>query len=113
VRRMTVSSRRAKRISSCVTTLSTVAAARSRPIEGGRKACQGRQAAWVQNYKCPNTRLMTMGQIMSATCSCSNRILAERADIDRRDLSWKHHVPLRTYSRIRAAIHAAADTIKV
>jgi isoquinoline 1-oxidoreductase subunit alpha len=100
-----------KAIRSCVTPLSTVAGRKVTTIEGlAGKPAKAVQAAWVK-LQVPQCGYCQSGQIMSATALLESNSAPTDADID--NAMSGNICRCATYSRIRAAIHAAADTIKV
>src|SRR6202047_2005256 len=100
-----------KAIRSCVTPLSTVAGRNVTTIEGlAGKPAKAVQAAWVK-LQVPQCGYCQSGQIMSATALLESNSAPTDADID--SAMSGNICRCATYSRIRAAIHAAADTIKV
>jgi isoquinoline 1-oxidoreductase alpha subunit len=99
-----------KAIRSCVTPLSTVAGRQITTIEGLQsKRARAVQAAWI-NLQVPQCGYCQSGQIMSATALLETNPAPTDADID--SAMSGNICRCATYSRIRAAIHAAADTIK-
>jgi isoquinoline 1-oxidoreductase alpha subunit len=99
-----------KAIRSCVTPLSAVAARQVTTIEGLQsKQALAVQAAWV-NLQVPQCGYCQSGQIMSAAALLETNPAPTDADID--SAMSGNICRCATYSRIRAAIHAAADTIK-
>jgi isoquinoline 1-oxidoreductase alpha subunit len=99
-----------KAIRSCVTPLSTVAGRQITTIEGLQsKRAKAVQAAWI-NLQVPQCGYCQSGQIMSATALLETNPAPTDADID--GAMSGNICRCATYSRIRAAIHAAADTIK-
>src|SRR3981189_1679244 len=100
-----------KAIRSCVTPLSTVAGRKVTTIEGlAGKPAKAVQAAWVK-LQVPQCGYCQSGQIMSATALLESNAAPTDADID--SAMSGNICRCATYTRIRAAIHAAADTIKV
>ena len=100
-----------KAIRSCVTPLSTVAGRKVTTIEGlAGKPAKAVQAAWVK-LQVPQCGYCQSGQIMSATALLESNSAPTDADID--NAMSGNICRCATYSRIRAAIHAAADAIKV
>ena len=100
-----------KAIRSCVTPLSAVAGRKITTIEGlAGKPAKAVQAAWV-NLQVPQCGYCQSGQIMSATALLESNSAPTDADID--TAMSGNICRCATYSRIRAAIHAAADAIKV
>jgi isoquinoline 1-oxidoreductase alpha subunit len=99
-----------KAIRSCVTPLSAVAGRRVTTIEGLQsKQSLAVQAAWVK-HQVPQCGYCQSGQIMSAAALLETNAAPTDADID--SAMSGNICRCATYSRIRAAIHAAADTIK-
>jgi isoquinoline 1-oxidoreductase alpha subunit len=99
-----------KAIRSCVTPLSAVAGRQVTTIEGLRsKQAVAVQAAWI-NLQVPQCGYCQSGQIMSATALLETNPAPTDADID--SAMSGNICRCATYSRIRAAIHAAADTIR-
>jgi isoquinoline 1-oxidoreductase alpha subunit len=99
-----------KAIRSCVTTLSAVAGKNITTIEGLQsKPAKAVQAAWVQ-LQVPQCGYCQSGQIMSATALLESNSTPSDADID--SAMSGNICRCGTYNRIRAAIHAAADSIK-
>jgi len=76
----------------------------------GRKACQGSAGSVGQTTSAP-MRLLPIGSNHVRDGSARIEFCAERCDID--SAMSGNICRCATYSRIRAAIHAAADTIKV
>ncbi len=100
-----------KAIRSCVTPLSTVAGRKVTTIEGlAGKPAKAVQAAWVK-LQVPQCGYCQSGQIMSATALLASNSAPTDADID--SAMSGNICRCATYVRIRAAIHAAADTIQV
>src|ERR1700682_3231594 len=100
-----------KAIRSCVTPLSTVAGRKVTTIEGlASTPAKAVQAAWVK-LQVPQCGYCQSGQIMSATALLETNSAPTDADID--SAMSGNIRSCATYSRIRAAIHAAADAIKV
>jgi isoquinoline 1-oxidoreductase alpha subunit len=99
-----------KAIRSCVTPLSAVAGRQVTTIEGLQsKQAVAVRAAWI-NLQVPQCGYCQSGQIMSATALLETNPAPTDADID--SAMSGNICRCATYSRIRAAIHAAADTIK-
>jgi isoquinoline 1-oxidoreductase alpha subunit len=99
-----------KAIRSCVTPLSTVAGRQVTTIEGLQsKPAKAVQAAWVQ-LQVPQCGYCQSGQIMSATALLENNPAPTDADID--GAMSGNICRCATYPRIRAAIHAAAHSIR-
>ena len=100
-----------KAVRSCVTPLSAVAGRTVTTIEGLATApAMAVQAAWVK-LQVPQCGYCQSGQIMSATALLEANPAPTDADID--SAMSGNICRCATYSRIRAAIHAAADSIKV
>jgi isoquinoline 1-oxidoreductase subunit alpha len=99
-----------KAIRSCVTTLSAVAGKNITTIEGLQsKPAKAIQSAWVK-LQVPQCGYCQSGQIMSATALLETNSTPSDADID--SAMSGNICRCGTYNRIRAAIHAAADSIK-
>jgi isoquinoline 1-oxidoreductase alpha subunit len=99
-----------KAIRSCITPLSTVAGRQVTTIEGLQsKPAKAVQAAWV-DLQVPQCGYCQSGQIMSAAALLETNPAPTDADID--SAMSGNICRCATYSRIRAAIHSAADTIK-
>jgi isoquinoline 1-oxidoreductase subunit alpha len=99
-----------KAIRSCVTPLSTVAGREVTTIEGLQsKPAKAVQAAWVE-LQVPQCGYCQSGQIMSATALLEKNPAPTDADID--GAMSGNICRCATYSRIRAAIHAASNSIK-
>jgi isoquinoline 1-oxidoreductase subunit alpha len=99
-----------KAIRSCVTTLSAVAGKNITTIEGLQsKPAKAVQAAWVQ-LQVPQCGYCQSGQIMSATALLESNSTPSDSDID--SAMSGNICRCGTYNRIRAAIHAAAESIK-
>jgi isoquinoline 1-oxidoreductase alpha subunit len=99
-----------KAIRSCVTTLSAVAGKNITTIEGLQsKPAKAVQAAWVK-LQVPQCGYCQSGQIMSATALLETNSTPSDEDID--SAMSGNICRCGTYNRIRAAIHAAADSIK-
>src|ERR1700731_3780726 len=99
-----------KAIRSCVTPLSTVAGRKVTTIEGLASApAKAVQAAWVK-LQVPQCGYCQSGQIMSATALLETNSTPTDADID--GAMSGNICRCATYTRIRAANHAAADSIK-
>ena len=97
-------------IRSCVTPLSAVAGRQVTTIEGLRsKPAKAVQAAWV-GLQVPQCGYCQSGQIMSATALLESNPAPTDADID--STMSGNICRCATYSRIRAAIHAAAQDLK-
>jgi isoquinoline 1-oxidoreductase alpha subunit len=99
-----------KAIRSCITPLSTVSGRKVTTIEGLASApAKAVQSAWVQ-LQVPQCGYCQSGQIMSATALLETNGAPTDADID--SAMSGNICRCSTYTRIRAAIHAAADSIK-
>ena len=97
-------------IRSCITPLSNVSGRSVTTIEGLQsKPAKAVQAAWVQ-LQVPQCGYCQSGQIMSATALLERNAAPSDADID--GAMSGNICRCGTYSRIRAAIHAAAQSIK-
>ncbi len=95
---------------SCVMPLSAVAGRKVTTIEGlGTTPAKAVQAAWVK-LQVPQCGYCQSGQIMSATALLESNPAPTDDDID--SAMSGNICRCATYSRIRAAIHAAADSIK-
>ena len=100
-----------KAVRSCVTPLSSVAGRNVTTIEGlATASAKAVQAAWIK-LQVPQCGYCQSGQIMSASALLERNPAPTDADID--SAMSGNICRCATYSRIRAAIHAAADTIKV
>ncbi len=99
-----------KAVRSCVTPLSSVAGRQVTTIEGlqGNPA-KAVQAAWIA-LQVPQCGYCQSGQIMSATALLETNASPTDADID--SAMSGNICRCATYSRIRAAIHTAANSIK-
>jgi len=97
-------------IRSCVTPLSAVAGKHVTTIEGLKsRPAKAVQAAWIE-LQVPQCGYCQSGQVMSATALLEKNAAPTDADID---AAMSGNIcRCATYSRIRAAIHAAAQTIK-
>jgi isoquinoline 1-oxidoreductase subunit alpha len=97
-------------IRSCVTPLAAVAGRHVTTIEGLHdKAAKAVQAEWVK-LQVPQCGYCQSGQIMSATALLTQNPAPTDADID---AAMSGNIcRCATYSRIRAAIHAAAASLK-
>ncbi len=95
---------------SCVTPLSAVAGKKVTTIEGLQSPpARAVQAAWVE-LQVPQCGYCQSGQIMSATALLEKNAAPTDADID---AAMSGNIcRCATYPRIRAAIHAAAHTLK-
>src|ERR1700719_4689171 len=99
-----------KAIRSCVTPLSSVAGRNVTTIEGlASTPAKAVQSAWVQ-LQVPQCGYCQSGQIMSATALLEKNPAPTDEDID--SAMSGNICRCATYSRIRAAIHAAAQSIK-
>jgi isoquinoline 1-oxidoreductase alpha subunit len=97
-------------VRSCVTPLSAVAGKQVTTIEGLKsKPAQAVQAAWTQ-LQVPQCGYCQSGQVMSATALLEKNAAPTDADID---AAMSGNIcRCATYSRIRAAIHVAAHSMK-
>jgi isoquinoline 1-oxidoreductase alpha subunit len=97
-------------IRSCVTPLSAVAGRQVTTIEGLQSApAKAVQAAWVA-LQVPQCGYCQSGQVMSATALLEKNTTPSDADID---AAMSGNIcRCGTYQRIRAAIHAASQSIK-
>src|ERR1700691_866430 len=97
-------------VRSCVMPLSTVAGKQVITIEGLQsKPAKAVQAAWIQ-LQVPQCGYCQSGQVMSATALLESNAAPTDADID---AAMSGNIcRCATYSRIRAAIHAAAQSIR-
>jgi len=97
-------------VRSCVMPLSTVAGKQVTTIEGLQsKSAKAVQAAWIE-LQVPQCGYCQSGQIMSATALLEKDAAPTDADID---AAMSGNIcRCATYSRIRAAIHAAAQSIR-
>ena len=99
-----------KAIRSCIPPLSAVAGRKVTTIEGLASApAKAVQAAWVE-LQVPQCGYCQSGQIMSATALLESNPAPTDADID--GAMSGNICRCGTYSRIRAAIHTAAGSIK-
>ncbi len=99
-----------KAIRSCITPLSAVAGRKVTTIEGLASApAKAVQAAWVE-LQVPQCGYCQSGQIMSATALLEANPAPTDADID--SAMSGNICRCATYSRIRAAIHTAAGSIR-
>ncbi len=97
-------------VRSCITPLSMVAGKRVTTIEGLQsRSAKAVQAAWIE-LQVPQCGYCQSGQIMSATALLEQNAAPTDADIDA--AMGGNICRCATYSRIRAAIHAAAQSIK-
>jgi isoquinoline 1-oxidoreductase alpha subunit len=97
-------------IRSCVTPLSGAAGRQVTTIEGLRsEAAKAVQAAWIE-LQVPQCGYCQSGQVMSATALLEKNAAPTDSDID---AAMSGNIcRCATYFRIRAAIHAAARSIK-
>lgn len=96
-------------VRSCVMPLTTVAGKHVLTIEGlESKPAKAVQAAWIQ-LQVPQCGYCQSGQIMSASALLEKNPAPSDADID--GAMSGNICRCATYSRIRAAIHAAADSL--
>ncbi|MDB6082752.1 MAG: isoquinoline 1-oxidoreductase [Gammaproteobacteria bacterium] len=96
-------------IRSCVTPLSAVAGRGVTTIEGlHSKQAKAVQAAWV-DLQVPQCGYCQSGQVMSATALLEKNAAPSDADID--GAMSGNICRCATYARIRAAIHAAAQSV--
>jgi isoquinoline 1-oxidoreductase alpha subunit len=99
-----------KAIRSCVTQLSAVAGKQITTIEGLQsKQAKAVQAAWVK-LQVPQCGYCQSGQIMSAVALLETNPAPTDADID--SAMSGNICRCGTYTRIRGAIHAAANIIQ-
>ena len=97
-------------IRSCVTPLASVAGREVRTIEGLQsQTAKAVQAAWIA-LQVPQCGYCQSGQIMSATALLEKNTSPTDADID--GAMSGNICRCATYSRIRAAIHSAARSMK-
>ena len=97
-------------IRSCVLQLSAVAGRQVTTIEGLQSvAAKAVQAAWIE-LQVPQCGYCQSGQVMSATALLEKNASPSDADID--GAMSGNICRCATYSRIRAAIHVAAQSIK-
>jgi isoquinoline 1-oxidoreductase subunit alpha len=97
-------------IRSCVTPLASVAGREVRTIEGLQsQAAKAVQAAWIA-LQVPPCGYCQSGQIMSATALLEKNTAPTDVDID--GAMSGNICRCATYSRIRAAIHSAAQSLK-
>src|ERR1700728_854173 len=97
-------------IRSCVMPLSTVAGREVTTIEGLQsKPAKAIQAAWIA-LQVPQCGYCQSGQIMSATALLEKNTSPTDTDID--GAMSGNICRCATYSRIRAAIHSAAESIQ-
>jgi isoquinoline 1-oxidoreductase subunit alpha len=98
-------------VRSCVMPVSSVANRQVTTIEGLKsKQAKAVQAAWIE-LQVPQCGYCQSGQIMSATALLEKNAAPSDADID--GAMSGNICRCATYSRIRAAIHAAATAAKV
>jgi isoquinoline 1-oxidoreductase subunit alpha len=99
-----------KAIRSCVTPLSSVAGRAVTTIEGLQsKQAKAVQAAWIE-LQVPQCGYCQSGQVMSATALLEKTPAPTDGDID---AAMSGNIcRCATYSRIRAAIHTAAQGLK-
>ncbi|HEV7985956.1 MAG TPA: (2Fe-2S)-binding protein, partial [Steroidobacteraceae bacterium] len=98
-------------IRSCSMPLSAVAGKQVTTIEGLQsKPAKAVQAAWIK-LQVPQCGYCQSGQIMSATALLESNAAPTDADID--GAMSGNICRCATYARIRAAIHDAAEAIKV
>jgi isoquinoline 1-oxidoreductase alpha subunit len=97
-------------IRSCVTPLSSVANRQVITIEGVQsEQAKAVQAAWIK-LQVPQCGYCQSGQIMAATALLEKNASPTDADID--GAMSGNICRCATYPRIRAAIHAAAQSVK-
>jgi isoquinoline 1-oxidoreductase alpha subunit len=97
-------------IRSCVISLAAVAGRQVTTIEGLHSAAgKAVQAAWIE-LQVPQCGYCQSGQVMSATVLLEKNASPTDADID--GAMSGNICRCATYARIRAAIHAAAQSIK-
>jgi isoquinoline 1-oxidoreductase alpha subunit len=97
-------------VRSCVLPLAGVAGKQVTTIEGLQsKPAKAVQAAWIQ-LQVPQCGYCQSGQVMSATALLEKNAAPTDADID--GAMSGNICRCATYSRIRAAIHAAAQSIR-
>jgi isoquinoline 1-oxidoreductase subunit alpha len=97
-------------VRSCVTPLSAVSGRQVLTIEGLQsKQAKAVQAAWI-DLQVPQCGYCQSGQIMSATALLEKNATPSDADID--GAMSGNICRCATYPRIRAAIHAAAQSTK-
>ena len=95
---------------SCVLPVSSVAGREITTIEGLQSApAKAIQAAWIQ-LQVPQCGYCQSGQVMSATALLEKNAAPTDADIDA--AMSGNLCRCATYARIRAAIHAAAQSMK-
>ncbi len=99
-----------KAVRSCVTPLSSVGGRKVTTIEGLQgKPAKAVQAAWIE-LQVPQCGYCQSGQIMSASALLETNASPTDADID--SAMSGNICRCATYSRIRRAIHTAAESIK-
>src|SRR5271163_2552287 len=99
-----------KAIRSCVTPLAQVAGRKVITIEGlESKQAKAVQAAWIE-LQVPQCGYCQSGQVMTATALLEKNAKPTDADID--SAMSGNICRCATYSRIRAAIHSAAEVLK-
>jgi isoquinoline 1-oxidoreductase alpha subunit len=97
-------------VRSCVMPLSAVAGREVTTIEGlNSPQCKAVKAAWIE-HQVPQCGYCQSGQIMSATALLEKNSAPTEADID--GAMSGNICRCATYSRIRAAIHTAAKSMK-
>jgi isoquinoline 1-oxidoreductase alpha subunit len=97
-------------IRSCVMPLSAVAGREVTTIEGlSSKQAKAVQAAWIE-HQVPQCGYCQSGQVMSATALLEKNSSPTDADID--SAMSGNICRCATYSRIRTAIHTAAQSVK-
>jgi isoquinoline 1-oxidoreductase alpha subunit len=97
-------------IRSCVMPLSAVAGREVITIEGlSSKQAKAVQAAWIE-HQVPQCGYCQSGQVMSATALLEKNSSPTDADID--SAMSGNICRCATYSRIRTAIHTAAQSVK-
>ena len=99
-----------KAVRSCVTPLTSVAGRSVTTIEGLQsRQAKAVQAAWIE-LQVPQCGYCQSGQVMSATALLEKNPAPTDADID--SAMSGNICRCATYSRIRAAIHTAAQVLK-
>ena len=97
-------------VRSCVMPVGSAAGKQVTTIEGlASKPAKAVQAAWIE-LQVPQCGYCQSGQVMSATALLEKNAAPTDADID--GAMSGNICRCATYSRIRAAIHAAAQSIK-
>jgi isoquinoline 1-oxidoreductase alpha subunit len=97
-------------VRSCVMPVASAAGKQVTTIEGlASKPAKAVQAAWIE-LQVPQCGYCQSGQVMSATALLEKNAAPTDADID--GAMSGNICRCATYSRIRAAIHAAAQSIK-